>query len=193
MIKQTATIVLLGALACAGCQEDPTETTGGGGGTDSTALKAIMSATPIADAQDIRQVQAGASKGDTVVVRGYIGGRKKPLAESLAVATLIDINVPLRCGVVAGDHCPTPWDYCCETRDSLLAATASVQVLGPDGRPVQATLAGVAGIQPFGQIVVRGVVRDVEAGNRLVLDAERIHVVRTAPPGDNPGRQGRHQ
>jgi len=188
MTKQTATIVLLGVLAYAGCRDNQTETTGGNGGTETAALEQIISDTPVAGARDVRHVQADASKGDVVVVRGYIGGRKKPLSERLAVATLIDVNVPLVCGVGASAHCPTPWDYCCETRTNLLAATASVQVLGPNDRPIQATLAGTAGIQPFSQVVVRGVVRDVEAGSRLVIDAEKIHVVSPEPPRDNPDR-----
>src|SRR5262245_39878103 len=59
-------------------------------------------------AKDVRAVKASAKDGDTVVVRGVIGGRVDPIASNRAILTILDPSIPT-CDKNSGDACKTPW------------------------------------------------------------------------------------
>jgi len=74
------------------------------------------------------------------------------------------------------DHCPTPWDYCCESPENLTANSATVEVVGADGRALRAALRGWNGLQPLKTVVVKGVVGPRPAPGVFVVRATGIFV-----------------
>jgi hypothetical protein len=126
-----------------------------------------------ADPKDVIAVRKSAKAGDTVTVRGRVGGSEKPLADNRAILTILDPNV-VTCEKMPGDACETPWDACCDP--DATSKSATVQVVGADGRPLKASLAGVGGIAPLKELIITGKVRTAADGGALVVDATGIFV-----------------
>jgi hypothetical protein len=154
----------------------PTASAGGAdaGASDTLPATLVLTAAP-ADAKDVTQLRATAKSGDDVVIRGVVAGSKEPLAKHRAILTLLDPAIRT-CDRMTGDTCKTPWDACCEPTDVLVANTATVQVVGPDGRPLKAGLEGVGGIQPLKRVVVVGKYRPSPDGKAAVVDATGLYV-----------------
>jgi hypothetical protein len=113
-------------------------------------------------------------KGDTVVLRGRIGGSVQPFVPERAVFTLVGRGIP-PCNENPGDKCRTPWDYCCETRADITANSATVRVSDGKGNPLRTDIKGRAGIKELSEMVVVGKVAVVERG-ALIVDAISVHV-----------------
>ena len=116
---------------------------------------------------------AGIADGDTVVVRGIVGGNETPFVNNRAVVQIIDPSV-ITCDKMSGDSCKTPWDACCH-QDDAKAKGATVQVLDTAGNPLKGTLEGVGGMKPLSEVVVRGKARK-EGGKTLVIDADQVYI-----------------
>ncbi|HEV2296046.1 MAG TPA: hypothetical protein VGR35_19535 [Tepidisphaeraceae bacterium] len=126
-------------------------------------------------AVELAAAKKSAKPGDQVVVRGRIAGQVDPLAPNRAILTLLDGAVTT-CDEMPGDSCATPWDACCEPRESLQANTATIQVVDAAGKPLKTGLRGVNGIEPLKELVVVGQVHDASDANALVIDAKGIYV-----------------
>jgi hypothetical protein len=163
--------VVAGFLGC-----DRAEAPGANSTSDKLPPSLLLAAAP-ADAREVAAVIAGAKDGDTVVVRGIIGGRKEPIASNRAILTLLDRSLKT-CDKIPGDSCPTPWDACCETSETIAAASATIQVVGQNGQPLKTTLSGVGGIAPSKDAIVVGKARRSADQKNLVIDATGIHVPR---------------
>jgi hypothetical protein len=70
-------------------------------------------------------------------------------------------------------ECNTPWDSCCEPADKVAAESISVQVVGPDGRPLKTTLK-TAGIAPMKHLIVAGTMKS--QGGSMLIEAKQIYV-----------------
>ena len=109
------------------------------------------------------------ASGDTVVVEGKV----KDFVEDMAVFTLVDHEIKS----CADMHmkCPTPWDYCCIAKPTLLGAMATVKVVDAGGQAVRQSLQGLNSLDHLSTVTVTGKpVRDAQ-GN-LVVEATRISV-----------------
>lgn len=127
------------------------------------------------DARSVLETKRSARAGQTVTVRGRVGGGRDPFVQDRAVFTLADESLP-ECSTTPGDTCPTPWDYCCEPADRIVEHTLTVQVVGPDGKPLRYGLAGVGELKPLAPVVVRGVVALRPDERTLVISATQIFV-----------------
>lgn len=167
-------------LVVAGCKEDAdrAEAPPAPAATPADTLPAGLIATtqPSGDAQDVIAAKTSAKDGEPVIVRGTVAGTADPLAPNRAMLTLLDSSIKT-CDTLPGDSCKTPWDACCEPANVLAASTASVQVTGPDGKPLKTTLEGVGGIKPLSKLVVAGTARKPADGETLQVDAAQIYVV----------------
>jgi len=163
-------VCLLGPVGCGNSAD--TDGKGTGAAID---VPWLVRTAPPAEALDVGAAKGDSAVGDEIVVRARIGGRKDPMSEDQAVFVVIDAGLP-SCADIPGDTCATPWDYCCETPESLRANTATIQVADAEGGPVMTSPASV-GLEPLDEVVVVGrvVVRD-EAG-AFVVEADRIHLV----------------
>ncbi|MBL9121033.1 MAG: hypothetical protein JNL80_14080 [Phycisphaerae bacterium] len=132
------------------------------------------------DAKQLKDLKASAvkgdvKKGDTVTVQGRVGGRKEPFIKSRAMFLLADLRI-VACNEKPDDACPTPWDFCCETPESLKANTATIQVVGGDGKVLKVDAQGSHGLKPLAKLVIVGTVSDVSKEGAFVITATKIFV-----------------
>ena len=127
-----------------------------------------------ADAKPLEEVKAAAKPGDTVVLRGLVGGSGNPFVDGRAMVTLVGAGLPA-CGDNPEDACKTPWDYCCETPDEIAAHSATIQLADKHGQPLKAGLKGLHGIKELSDLTVVGTVAQAEGGV-LVVNASGIYV-----------------
>lgn len=174
-----------GALALAGCDgsssPDAVETTGaagagdagagaGAGGAESPAW--LLTSAP-EGAVGVGEAKKTAAEGDEIVVRGRIGGRMDPMSPESAVLVIMDPDVP-SCAEMEGDTCSTPWDYCCETQESITANNATVQLVGADGAPLALDLSE-HGLKPLDEVVVVGTVAPRPNEQTLIVKATGLY------------------
>jgi len=144
--------------------------------TKSESLPAglIVNAPPTG-AVDVVALKKSPQDGSTVVVKGKVAGLQEPMSSNRAILTLADSSLPT-CDATPGDKCETPWDACCEPAAEIAAKTISVQVVGPDGRPLQVGLGGSTGIAPLKNLVVAGTAKTLAGSNAVVIQATQIYV-----------------
>lgn len=159
------TALIVAFLAGCGDSAKPAGTTGG---ADTSWLLAAMpeGAVPVSAAKKT------AREGDEVVIRGRIGGRRDPMSTDVAIFVMMDPAVP-HCKV---DACKAPWDYCCETPESITANSATVQLVGSTGKPLSVDLGGQH-IEPLAEIVVVGTVGPRPTPEVFVIHASGLHRV----------------
>lgn len=174
---------LFAVLALAGCtakkEPVPAPATGDSASAPEAGMTKLPAGTVLAaapeGARSLAEVKSGAQKGDSVTFTARIGGREEPFVADRAVMLVVDPALE-SCAELHGDACKTPWDYCCEEPDSLLANSATVQFVGEDGKPLPFALEGVDGIEPLRTITVVGTVASKDEGGSLVVTATGIHV-----------------
>jgi hypothetical protein len=169
-----------GLLHLAACDQSPppAQETAAAPSADAAALPAdLFVAVEPAPARSVADVKADLDAGRDVVITGRIGGRKNPFVDGAAIFLLADTSMKA-CNELHGDTCPTPWDYCCEPRDSLAAKTATVQVVDDEGKPLRLNLAGEHGLDPLTVVTITGDVVPRDNTDTLLINARRIHVHR---------------
>ncbi len=169
------------AFAVSGCSEsgDTAVTT-----KPSADGAAYLAKAEPAGAKGVGEARKAVEDGDEVTLVGRIGGGAEPFVNGLAAFTIVDPAVP-HCS--ADEGCPTPWDYCCET-DQLPANTATVKLVGGDGKAVATDARQLLGVKELNVVVVRGKAKRDDAGNLTVL-AEQIFV---RPEGATPAAKAGH-
>ena len=124
--------------------------------------------------RSVGELKADANATGEVVVHGRIGGRVEPFVNGAAVFLLADANMAT-CNESHEEACPTPWDYCCEPRDSLMGNVATIQIVDANGKPLRLDLAGQHGLSPLAELTIVGDVAQRDGG-ALVINARKIHV-----------------
>ncbi len=174
MNRIAATTLIAAALSITACDREST-TTVAPPATNNASAAAWQLTTAPADARTIAEIKPTAQEGDTVTVRGRIGGRAQPLTADAPVFVMMDPAVP-SCAENPEDNCPTPWDYCCEPRASITANSATVQLVDADGNPITADLTA-AGFAPLDEVIVVGTVAARPSPEVLTIRATAIHRV----------------
>ena len=166
-------VVAIAVFVALGCSKDetPVQT---GGGTDALPANLIAPAEP-SGALDVAAAKKAAKDGEPIVIKGTVAGAKEPIAANRAIMTLLDSSIQT-CDQMPGDTCATPWDACCEPADKLAANTASVQVVGADGKPLRTGLQGVTAVAPLKKVTVAGTAKITPGANVLVVEAKEIYV-----------------
>jgi hypothetical protein len=160
-------------LLVAGCERAADEEAGSLEHGAATGSNWLLAQAP-ADAVGVAAAKASAAEGDEVVVRGRIGGRKDPMSADSPVFIIMDPAIP-SCADNAGDGCPTPWDYCCETPESLAANTATVQLVDETGTPL--VVDATASLEPLDEVIVTGTVGPRPEETVLTIRATGVHRV----------------
>jgi hypothetical protein len=169
-----ASLVL--AVVLAGCDNDTTATRSAATAPGEALPAGLVLAAAPAGAKDVVAVRNAAKAGDEVVVRGRVGGSRTPVVDGRATFQLVDASLKA-CGEgTAMDECKTPWDYCCSEPKEIAAHSATVQVVGPDGRPLRAALSGVGGLKPLSEVTVKGTVAKAADSGSLVVNASGIYI-----------------
>jgi len=171
---------VVAGLAMAGCGPDEEQAKPGGTGAVRTPVAALPAGLFVDQAppgsRGVAEIKADAGATGEIVVHGRIGGRVRPFVDGAAVFLLADTGMKT-CADLHGDACKTPWDYCCEPRDSLAARTATVQIVDAEGQPLRIDLDGRHGMSPLAEVTVAGEVAHRDGGS-LVINARKIHVKR---------------
>ena len=162
------TLVTTAIVACNDTPEPPAK-------APSTIPAGLITKGPAAGT-GVSAVKVTSQQGDTITLVGRIGGSEEPFGADRAVFTIVD--PALKSCADAGDpgHCETPWDYCCEDRASLKRSTATIEIAGPDGRPLKVALRGVSGLDPLATVAVTGTVIEQNDAGVLVVRATKIEI-----------------
>jgi len=166
---------LLGATLLTGCSQndDPDRTPSAPSDPKAAATLPADLVVEQLDGETVGPAQARktAKPGDDVLLTGHIAGRKDPFVDGRAMFVLSDVSLPL-----CDDGCTAPWDLCCETPTDIAAGTATVQVVGTDGRPLPVTLRDHAGLTPGCRITVAGEVQQSDE-SVFVVNAKSIAIL----------------
>ncbi|MDZ8119272.1 hypothetical protein [Pontiella agarivorans] len=117
-----------------------------------------------------------AKAGDKIVLSGLVMGVHHPFVEGRGVFVLGDDGTLEPCDAKGDDHCPTPWDACCDPAELKQAGTVTVQVLGDDGKPIRTGLKGVNGLAELSRVTVSGTVAENSSPAAFIVNAKAIHV-----------------
>lgn len=139
-------------------------------------VAAVLAAPVGAEAISVKAAHASAKPGDEVTLTGVVMGAIKPFVAGRAAFILGDPAELTACNLKPGDQCETPWDVCCETREDILGATVTVQILSPEGRVLATELEGTGGLANLVKLTVTGKVSDSSAPEAMVINATAIRV-----------------
>ena len=150
----------------------------------STAIRADLFVMERPDAvPDLLSVKSTAKEGDEVVFLARVGGRAKPFADGFAMFVVADPSL-VSCELMGEeDHCPVPYDYCCEDSKALTEGMATIQVVDEKGTPLRTSLQGAGGLEGSKFLIVDGVVTEKNDEGLFTVDARKIWV------GGKPTRQ----
>jgi hypothetical protein len=127
-----------------------------------------------AGARSVKDVRKDVKDGDPLVVVGRVGGSPKPFVDGRAAFTVVDLSL-VPCNEKEGDTCPTPWDFCCDSKEDLARATLLVKFVDQQGKTLPQDAQSLLGLQPLQTVVVRGRAKRDDEGNLVVLaDALRV-------------------
>lgn len=173
ILTLTATLGLL----LAGCSEQPmspiSET------PDTPTVSAydlepyILSSKPD-NALPVGEARQQMKPGEAIVVKGQIAATLHPFSDGYASFTLGD-EVLMYCDEMGDDdHCPTPWDACCEDPDKIKINRASVQI-AEDGNPLPVSLKGIGGLKELDHVIVVGTADPSSTPDNLIINATGIY------------------
>jgi len=150
-------MLFVSAFLLSGCGDAPAKPASGGPAANAAALPKdfILTAAP-SGAKEVGVVKKEVKDGDEVIIRGRIGGKDKDVfTPGYASFYLADMSLT-PCNEKPGDGCKTPWDFCCDERETILANLVTVEARGSDGKPLKVDLKGVQGIDLLSVLVVKG-------------------------------------
>jgi len=114
--------------------------------------------------------------GQLMVIQGFIGGMVEPFTQSRALFVLGDESIKT-CDKIPGDHCPTPWDACCEDRKKLIDGSITVRLLDDHGQILPGTLKNVMGIEAGKIIKLECIVDSKSIPHSMVVNAKRLELL----------------
>jgi hypothetical protein len=117
----------------------------------------------------VSQARSSAPDGEEVVVEG----RLKDFVTGKAAFTMVDGSI--KSCLEEGDGCSTPWDYCCTAPNELAAKSATVKLVGADGKILDGNLKGVNSIDNLSTVVVTGKVEKDATGN-MTIAASKVYL-----------------
>ena len=140
------------------------------------SLDSYFTETAPTDPQPIHLVRTTAKAGDTVTVSGKVMGRLHPFVDGRAAFVLGDPEKISSCDTMPDDECETPWDACCETKEALQQATATIQIVGADGRVLKSSAKGSHGLKELSTVTLTGTLDKASTPEALVINAAVLHV-----------------
>lgn len=171
MKKRMIIGMMAGVVLMAGCGEKETNAQ-----TSEVDVPAVF-VTDSIDGKPVAIPEArNAKPGDEVVLTGLIMGVHHPFVEGRGVFVLGDEGTLVPCDAKGDDHCATPWDNCCDPSSVKQAGTATIQVLGEDGKPIRTGLKGKGGLTELSRVTVSGVVAANSTPESFIVNASAIHV-----------------
>ncbi len=137
------------------------------------ASEFLLSSEP-ATPKAVAALRESAVDDDTVVVVGRIGGSSHPWVEGAAAFTIVDESLPA-CGDEEECGCPTPWDYCCESAEDIVANSVIVKFVDENQRTRRFNPKEVFGVSELQTVVVEGTIDRDDSGKFTIL-AKKLFV-----------------
>lgn len=172
-VRFGSAVCVVAALSLGGC--DKSESTASKAPAPSAVAPAWVLVSLPDGAVGIHAAKQTVKEGDQVVLRGRIGGRVDPISKDAAVFVVMDPAIPA-CDAKGDDHCAKPWDYCCETPQTIQANNATVQVVDASGTLVPVDVQTV-GFKPLDTVVIVGTVGPRPTPEVLTIKATGVHRV----------------
>ncbi|MSR70408.1 MAG: hypothetical protein EXS17_08715 [Phycisphaerales bacterium] len=173
-------VVTLMFVACEKRAADSAANPASGGKSSAPLPAGLFVAEQPAGAVGVIAARASAKAGDRVVLLGRIGGSRSPFVSNHAIFTIIDPSLKSCVETGDEDHCPRPWDYCCEERKSLTAGLASIEVRDAQDKPLAISLERDGTLKPLMLVAVEGTWQATDGG-ALLVRADHIHKVTNDP------------
>lgn len=172
----TLSAILVGLSLCA-CKESKTTATSAEAVAPDPVLEKFFTAEAIPDAQAIHTARTTAKPGDRISLKGSLIGREKIFVDGRASFILGDPEKLTSCDKMEEeDHCETPWDACCDSKEVKKIGIAAIQILGDDGRVLSGNLKGTKGMKELSSITLTGTVAENSTADNLIINATKIHV-----------------
>lgn len=143
----------------------------------SPELKAVFVERIADEASPIHLARTTVQPGDVIVLKGQVMGAAEPFVDGRAAFILGDRNKLTPCNEIPDDPCEAPWDNCCDPKEAFREGTATIQVVGENGRPLKEGLEGVEGLNKLSKILVKGEVAEQSGPGNLVVNAKAIQIV----------------
>jgi hypothetical protein len=125
---------------------------------------------------DLIEAIQQAEPGKSFLMTGRVGGVVDPLSKDYAAFVLADESLQF-CDEMGDDHCPTPWDACCEGPERTAAARAFVQFVDEGGNPLATDLKEAIGLSENDNVIVYGRLSPESTPVNRVILAERMAIV----------------
>jgi len=168
-------LLLATALIVTGCDENAPST------STNTPQASVQSGWKLdampEGAQPVAQAKVNAKEGEQITLVGRIGGRSEPITASSGLFIVMDPAIP-SCADNPEDNCAKPWDYCCETQETITANAATIQIRDAEGSPV---VLAEGELEPLSRVTIVGTVAPRPNSNTLVVYATGLYV-ETAHP-----------
>ena len=182
---QKMIIALAASIALMGCGKAEENTASTTPNTDGgvTIPASFFTAERPATTMNLLEVKNSAKVGDNVSFLARVGGRAKPFADGFAMFVVADpslVSCELKGEV---DHCPVPYDYCCEAPEKIKAGLATIQMNDEQGVPFRTTAEGQGGLEASKFLMVEGTVLAKNDDGLFTVVADQIWV------GGKPNRQ----
>lgn len=175
-MKNKHTSILFASVLFTACGEKTTTTETTAPVETSAALTAVIDASVEGEPQAIHSARESVKPGDTITLSGRVMGNLHPFVEGRAAFILGDPAVLTACSDRPDDECETPWDNCCDTKEDKMRGTATIQIVGDDGRVLKEPIEGVGGIGKLSTLTVTGTVAEGSSAESLVVNATAIDV-----------------
>jgi hypothetical protein len=149
--------------ACGGepAGEDPAAAGPAAAAAAPAVAKLVLPASP-AGAVSVLDAKAAGPKE-----QGVVTGRVAYVVPGYAAFTLMDLSLPY-CGEKnKEDGCKSPWDYCCETKDTRTEHALVVEARGEDGKPLATPV--LPDLRLLDRVTVAGRLVKDEHGNHVLL------------------------
>lgn len=173
-MKRVMTAVMMGSMclvAACGKQAAEPQT------APAVATPAVfVAAEPTGTPTPIPEARKTIKPGDKVLLKGRVMGVRNPFVDGRAVFVLGDNDTLTPCNEREDDHCPRPWDACCDPIEVRAAGTATIQVLGDGGKVLSHGLKGVGELKELSSVTVSGVVAPMATAEAFVVNATAVYV-----------------
>jgi hypothetical protein len=173
-MQHTLIPLFLASLLLSGCQKPATQASAET--APATDFSPWFVASPPAGARPVHEVREDAVPGDEVVLTGRIMGRANPFVDGRAAFVVGDTTLLTPCNERPDDQCETPWDVCCNDKAAIRSGTATVQIVGENGRVLPHGLKGVNGLAELSTVTITGTVAETSTPDALVINATALHV-----------------
>jgi len=140
----------------------------------------LIITTEPAGAVGVIEARKSATVGTRVAVIGRIGGSRSPFVSTRAIFTIVDPSLKSCAETGEEDHCPRPWDYCCEDKTALAQAIASIEISDASGAPLAISADAGGTLKPLMLVAVEGVLQSTEGGSFLIR-ADHVYLVANDP------------